>query len=50
MSAARYTLGIDLAQPSELRLGGGHAVLDGRLLRLMGEGATASAGAVSVAP
>ncbi len=42
----RDTLGIDLAQPSELRLGGGHAVLDGRLLRLMGEGATASAGAV----
>jgi len=42
----RDTLGIDLAQPSELRLGGGHAVLDGKLLRLMGEGATASAGAV----
>ncbi len=29
-----------------LRLGGGHAVLNGRLLRLMGEYATASAGAV----
>lgn len=42
----RDTLGIDLAQPNELRLGGGHAVLDGKLLRLMGEGATASAGAV----
>lgn len=29
-----------------LTLGGGHAVLDGKLLRLMGERATASAGAV----
>jgi len=29
-----------------LKLGGGHALLDGRLLRLMGEHATASAGAV----
>lgn len=29
-----------------LKLGGGHALLDGRLLRLMGEYATASAGAV----
>ena len=29
-----------------LRLGGGHAVLGDRLIRLMGEGATASAGAV----
>jgi len=29
-----------------LKLGGGHAVLDGRLLRLMGEYATVSAGAV----
>jgi CRISPR-associated protein Cmr2 len=29
-----------------LKLGGGHALLDGRLLRLMGEHATASAGAI----
>jgi CRISPR-associated protein Cmr2 len=42
----RDTLGVDLEQPSKLRLGGGHAVLDGKLLRLMGERATASAGAV----
>ena len=42
----RDTLGVDLTRPTELRLGGGHAVLDGKLLRLMGERATASAGAV----
>lgn len=39
----RDALKIDMAG---LRLGGGHAVLDGRLIRLMGEPATASAGAV----
>ncbi len=44
--ALRETLDVDLEQPTALRLGGGHAVLDGKLLRLMGEGATASAGAV----
>lgn len=42
----RETLGLDLAQPTPLRLGGGHALLNGKLLRLMGEHATASAGAV----
>lgn len=36
-------IGADLGR---LRLGGGHAVLNGRLIRLMGETATASAGAV----
>lgn len=34
------------ADLGQLRLGGGHALLDGRLIRLMGETATASAGAV----
>lgn len=37
------TLQLDL---EGLQLGGGHALLDGKLLRLMGEHATASAGAV----
>lgn len=37
------TLKLDL---EGLKLGGGHALLDGKLLRLMGEHATASAGAV----
>lgn len=37
------SLGLDM---TGLELGGGHALLDGRLLRLMGEYATASAGAV----
>lgn len=40
------TLKLDFDKPTALRLGGGHAVLDGKLLRLMGESATASAGAV----
>ena len=43
--ALRDTLGLDLARPTELRLGGGHAVLDSKLLRLMGE-RVISAGAV----
>lgn len=37
------TLRLDM---TDLQLGGGHALLKGRLLRLMGEHATASAGAV----
>lgn len=41
--ALATSLRLDL---QNLRLGGGHAVLNGRLLRLMGEYATASAGAV----
>ncbi|MCK2088276.1 type III-B CRISPR-associated protein Cas10/Cmr2 [Thauera aromatica] len=41
------TLGLDPeVELRSLRLGGGHALLDGKLLRLMGEHATASAGAV----
>lgn len=39
----RDALALDM---TDLRLGGGHAVLGGRLIRLMGETATASAGAV----
>lgn len=41
--ALAHSLQLDL---DGLRLGGGHALLNGRLLRLMGEHATASAGAV----
>ncbi|MFA7608012.1 MAG: type III-B CRISPR-associated protein Cas10/Cmr2 [Rhodocyclaceae bacterium] len=42
-SALAQSLQLDL---TNLQLGGGHAQLNGRLLRLMGEYATASAGAV----
>lgn len=42
----REILALDFDQPTALRLGRGHATLDGKLLRLMGESATASAGAV----
>ncbi len=45
--ALARTLGLDPEiELRGLRLGGGHALLDGKLLRLMGEHATASAGAV----
>lgn len=40
------SLSIDMDQPTQLRLGRGHAMLDGKLLRLMGERASASVGAV----
>ena len=42
----RDALALDLDSPVGLRLGGGHALLGERLIRVMGERATASAGAV----